>query len=374
MANKTGLKLLVAAAVVAAGYFAVSYSLRPTAVVEQAGPGKIAKAVSAQIKVRAEKSLELKTEASGRIMNDLLEGQAVAKGAVVVQIDTRQKQNEIEVTRIELESQKAQFENNQKKEASLLRRKQEDLKLKEIDRSNGRLSDVAYRQLADEVDQLEFKQASDRILAKAEIDKGGVGLKAKQLELENMTIKAPFDGTITNLQVTTGSLVTGGQTIGTLITNTRIIEARISEENMVQGVQEGQKVRVWFTGVAGDYEGTIRKILPVQDPQTLRFIAHLDLDIAPAKIEKTGLTGVGTITIDEKQAKVLVPQRALYGGKLYVVKGGRVEVRTPKLGYTTENLIEVVSGLEAGEEVIVDKQDLFKEGQRVHSQTAAEAK
>jgi RND family efflux transporter MFP subunit len=371
MANKNGLKLLVAAALVAAGYFAVSYYLTPTALVQAAGSEKIAKAVSAQIKVRAEKFLELKTESGGQLMTDLVEGQAVAKGETLVQIDTRQKQIDIDAAKIELESSKAQDLLDQKRESSELRRAQDDLKLKETDRKNGRLSDVAYQQASYQVEQLEFRQESNRILAKARIDRQANGLEAKQLELDKMTVNARFDGTITNLQVAAGGMISPGQTIATLLTNTRVVEARISEENMAQGVAEGQKVRVWFTGVPGDYAGTVKRILPAQDPQTLRYIAHLELNIPAAKLEKTGLSGEGVITIDEKTAKVVVPQRALYNNRLYVVKDGRVQVRIPKPGYVTESIVEILAGLEAGEEVIVDNQDMFRDGQRVRTQAAS---
>lgn len=374
MANQTGIKLLVVVAVVAAGYFGVSAYLRPTATVLTVAGGKVAKAVSAQIKVRAENSQELKVEANGRMLNELKEGQAVSESDILVEIDTRAKQNDIELQEIALNSAKAQNEVNKRGRESALRRQQEDLKIKLAEKEAGRLAALLYNQEADKVEQLALKQESDQIDADAGIARLQNAIKASRLALENMTLRASWAGTLTNIQASKGAYISGGQTVATLITNTRIIEARISEENMAQGVAVGQRVRVWFTGVPDDYFGTVKKILPAQDSQTLRFIAHLDLNVDPAKLDKTGLSGEGVITIDEKQARVVVPQRALYNNRLYVVKDGRVEIRTPKQGYVSESVVEILSGLEPGEEVIVDKQDLFHDGDRVRTQPVPPAK
>jgi multidrug efflux pump subunit AcrA (membrane-fusion protein) len=374
MANQTGIKLLVVAAVVAAGYFGISAYLRPTAIVQTVAGGKVAKAVSAQIKVRAENSQELKLEATGRMLNELKEGQAVAENDTLVEIDTRAKRNEIELKEIALTSARARNEVNKRSRQSALRREQENLKIKLAEKEAGRLSKLLYDQAADQVEQLQLKQETDQIEADEEIARIENSIKTTRVELENMTLKASWAGTLTNIQASKSALINGGQTIATLITNTRIIEARISEENMAKGVDVGQRVRVWFTGVQGDYAGTVRKILPAQDPQTLRYIAHLDLEINPAKLDKTGLSGEGVITIDVKDARVVVPQRALYNNRLYVVKDGRVEIRAPKLGYESDSIVEILSGLEPGEEVILDKQDLFHDGDRVRTQPAPAAK
>jgi RND family efflux transporter MFP subunit len=370
MANNTGIKLLAVAALLAGAYFGLSSYLRPTAVVQTAGPGRIARAVSAQIKVRAEKSLELKTEIGGRVLNDLDEGKAVKAGVVVVEIDTAKIELEAQAIDNELKAAKAKFEIQGQLDQLDVNFKKADLALKKRELEGGRIAQLTYNQLEQAVKVLELNQQSSAAEAQKNIRDIELRKQGRALDVAYGKLIAPFDGTLTNLQVTRSALVSSGQTIATLITNSRVIEARISEENMAQGVAEGQHVRVWFTGVQGNFEGTISRILPNQDTQTLRYIAHLDLNVPPEKLEKTGLSGVGTITIDEKQAKVVVPQRALYNNKLYVVSGGRVQIRTPALGYLTETLAEITSGLEAGEEVIVDNQDMFRAGQRVRSELA----
>jgi RND family efflux transporter MFP subunit len=374
MANNTGIKLLVVVAVVAAGYFGVSLYLRPTATVQVVTGGKVAKAVSAQIKVRAENSLELKIEATGRMLNELKEGQAVAEGDVLVQVDTQAKEIDIENLENNLKTARATNEINEKLRASKLQRAKSDLALKKIDRDAKRLAALLYDQAEGQVSDLEFNQAMEKVLADDSIAQKELQIKSRRLELANMTLKAPFAGTLTDIKFSKGALISGGQTVATLLTNTRVVEARISEENFAKGVKENQRVRVRFTGIESDFFGTIGRILPAQNEQTLRYIAHLDLKIDPALLNKTGQSGDGVITIDEKEAKVRVSRRAIYNNRIYVVRGGKVEVRAPKLGYDSESVVEILSGVEPGEEVIVDRQEIFSDGQSVRTEKVAAAK
>ena len=373
MANNSGIKLLVVAGIVVAGYFGVSLYFRPTATVQEVKGGKVAKAVSAQIKVRAENSLELKIEATGRMLNELKEGQVVAEGDVLVQVDTQFKEIDIESLNIALKTLRDTNAINERLRVSTLQREKRNLALKAADRDAGRFAKEAYDQLAEAVDRQEAQQDQARVGEVDQVARSENLIKTRQLELANMTLKAPFAGTLTDIKFSKGALINGGQTVATLITNSRIVEARISEENVAKGVKEGLRIRVRFTGLDGDFFGTIKTILPAQDSATLRYIAHLDLQIDPALLNKTGQSGDGVITIDEKEAKVRVPRRAIYNNRIYVVRNGKVEVRTPKLGYDSDSVVEVLSGVSPGEAVIVDRQELFSDGQSVRTESVAPA-
>ncbi|MEN9663023.1 MAG: hypothetical protein RL324_1972 [Verrucomicrobiota bacterium] len=373
MANNPGIKLLVVAGIVAAGYFGVTLYLRPTATVQEAKGGKVAKAVSAQIKVRAENSLELKIEGSGRMLNELKEGQVVQEGDILVRVDTQNKQLEVDNLEISLNTAKATNAVNEKIRASALQSAQKNLDLKRVDKDAGRLSPVAYEQIENQVRDLGFNQELAKILADDAVAHKEKEIEGRKLELANLTLRAPFAGTLTDIKFSKGAYINGGQTVATLITNSRIVEARISEENLAKGVKEGLRIRVRLTGLDGDFFGTIKTILPAQDSSTLRYIAHLDLAIDPALLNKTGQSGDGVITIDEREAKVRVPRRAIYNNRIYVVRNGKVEVRTPKPGYDSDSVIEVLSGVSPGEEVIVDRQELFSDGQSVRTESVAPA-
>ena len=80
-------------------------------------------------------------------------------------------------------------------------------------------------------------------------------------------------------------------------------------------------------------------------------------------------TGEVTITVGTHDNVPLVPRRAVFNGSfVFVVKDGRVERRQVEIGYRGLNTVEVTQGLTAGEQVIVEDLDLFRDGQRIRAE------
>ena len=76
----------------------------------------------------------------------------------------------------------------------------------------------------------------------------------------------------------------------------------------------------------------------------------------------------GTLVIRAAYEEPLVPRRAVFGNGIYVVEDGRVKRRKVELGYVSLNIVEVTKGLKAGEVVIVDDIDKYREGDRVNTE------
>ena len=94
----------------------------------------------------------------------------------------------------------------------------------------------------------------------------------------------------------------------------------------------------------------------------------LDLSLPEGRDLKPGLTGEVSIIIAKRANAVIVPRRALVGEYLYVVEGGRLALRKVVKGYEGLNEVEILSGLQAGESVVVEQQDRYREGERVRTQ------
>lgn len=81
-----------------------------------------------------------------------------------------------------------------------------------------------------------------------------------------------------------------------------------------------------------------------------------------------GLTGEVSIIVGQRDAAAIIPRRALRGNEVFVVAGGRVELRSVKVGYIALNMAEITEGLAEGEQVIVEELDLYRPGMRVRTQ------
>jgi len=105
-------------------------------------------------------------------------------------------------------------------------------------------------------------------------------------------------------------------------------------------------------------------VLPTADPDTQRYIVYVSVDIDPEKLVP-GITGEASIVIAERDAKALIPRRALFQHFVYVVKNGVVEQRDVEAGYVSLNEVEILKGLEPGELVLVEELDQYHPGDRV---------
>ena len=71
------------------------------------------------------------------------------------------------------------------------------------------------------------------------------------------------------------------------------------------------------------------------------------------------------ITVGRKENALIVPARAVNIDQVLIVDGGVVEQRTVKIGFKSADYAEILTGLNEGEQVIVEDQDAFHPGQRV---------
>jgi RND family efflux transporter MFP subunit len=189
--------------------------------------------------------------------------------------------------------------------------------------------------------------------------------KNAEVQLEKMEIRAPSDGQIDVALTWKGALIGSGHTVATFFTNTRVVAAKISEESFGK-VKIGQEARVRLLTYGEQYfDATVSKLHPKAD-DAQRFTAFLDVKVSDPDILKPNSTGEVTITVDKRPDALMIPRRALFDSdKVFVVKDGRVVRRQVVTGYVALNIVEVTKGLEAGEQVIVDRLEDFREGQRV---------
>jgi len=157
--------------------------------------------------------------------------------------------------------------------------------------------------------------------------------------------------------------------VATLISSTRTIEAKVSEENFA-GIKVGQKASVRFLGYGSQlYSGSVVKVLPTANAETQRYVVHLSVDLPVEKLVP-GLTGEVSIVLGERDAAAIIPRRALRGNEVFVVNGSTVELRKVQTGYLALNQAEIIGGLKVGERVIVEELDRFQAGDRVRVKLA----
>ena len=307
----------------------------PATTVVSAAPQKAIQAAVVEVKST---SVPLRVEVTGQVapiflatlssriqgtIDTLLvrEGTQVAKGQLLIQLDSRDLQADLARANAEVENAKAH-----------------------LDRMN-----QLYAQ--DAVSKQEMENAT-RTYRVAEANR-----KAVEAQLSYTAVRAPFEGVITEKKVEAGELASPGQPLLKIEDPWRLrLEATVAEGDL-KSVFRGDKIPVVIDALGGQaLTGIVSHILPAGDPHTHTFMVKVDL---PKTVGlKAGMFGRFQLDKGVTQT-ILVPSTAVVERgeltSLFVVGEDQIaRLRWVKLGRRFEKDKEVLSGINRGERVLTD--------------------
>ena len=248
------------------------------------------------------------------------------------------------------------------KEAAL---KQRDAAHLNAEAAFERARELSGRQLVSqaELDRLE----SEALVASAAVEAARADLQTSQLRLRFARVTAPDDGVITSRTVTVGQIAQAGAEMLRLLREGRIEWRGDVPEMRLAEVHAGQTVTI--TAVDGSrFTGTIRVVAPTVSNATRTGLVYVDLP-ADQRL-RPGMFARGDIQTGRGPA-LTVPLESVVSadGYSYVFMLGADDVvqrRRIETGIVHGTDIEVVSGLGAGESVVVEGAGFLKDGDRVN--------
>lgn len=200
---------------------------------------------------------------------------------------------------------------------------------------------------------------------------------AAKSALDKATITAPFPGIIGLRQVSLGQYLTAGQPIATLadVDNLRI-DFSVSEVFLTH-IRKGQDVSVMFDAIPGKaYKGVISAVDPVVSTEGRALSARALLANDDGTL-RPGLFGRVEI-VTETRTSIVLPEAAIVtsptGAKaVFVVVDGHAKMKEVGTGERLPGKVEILSGLEAGETVIVAGQLKVRDGAPVEPMPSPQA-
>lgn len=221
----------------------------------------------------------------------------------------------------------------------------------EFDRADAAYK-VALSRYQDAVEELRDRQA---FLAARRTE-----LSLARRALANTSVVASIDGIVREHRAIVGDQLSAGTPILTLARpNPLRFRAEVSEREAAL-IREGQEVRVTVEGEAGDYMGRIVSIGPVEDEHGRRLFVEAEINNPGEGLP--GNAARAEIRVGEAQSAVAVPANALAGSagaeKVFIVVDGRVQERAVVTGRRFEESVQIVSGLRAGDAVVLDPGDM----------------
>ncbi|HET9839273.1 MAG TPA: efflux RND transporter periplasmic adaptor subunit [Candidatus Angelobacter sp.] len=235
---------------------------------------------------------------------------------------------------------------------------------------------IDYLYQKDIISAREHDQAKARLdsgnarlaLAQANREEAASTLQQSKVLLGYTAVPAPFDGVVTERRIDPGALATPGMPLLTIEEAGHYrLEVTVDERDL-KFVRQGESVPVVFDAFDGGPLSTkVVQIVPAADPASRSFVVKLDLPSHQAL--RSGLFGRANFSRGEKQAITLPRSAVIDRGQLqniYIV-GDRnlATLRYVTLGPGTGDRVEVLSGLTAGETVIVDPAGRDLAGKRI---------
>lgn len=317
-----------------------------TAVVEVRPIQQLVRAVG---EVVAAQATDIKSEVSGRVQAlSVKAGDEVAAGDVLVQIDADDVKAELEELSFRIDAAKIREE-----------RAQMDYDRKKTLRA------------AKFIMEKDFTEADIELrLAHNALEGDRARMKVIQIKLAKSTIRAPHNGTVLNLKVREGVVISGAETAGetTLLmqiadTGELQVQSDVNEVDVIK-VAVGANARITFDSVPGAVAAGVVETLalsaqPKDRDKSIRvFPLTLVLKPTDAPI-KPGITASIVISAARNEKAVAVPVSAVFveEGKVFtfVKTGSEFAVRPIQTGITDTTYVEIKSGLKEGDTVALQR-------------------
>ena len=191
-------------------------------------------------------------------------------------------------------------------------------------------------------------------------------IRAAQIMRDYARLTAPFSGVVMTRTVEPGNLASPGSPLLTLEQDGLYrLEASVDESRLAS-VRVGQAVEAVIEATDRKMNARVSEIVPSVDSASRTYIVKLDLPAMPNL--RTGMFGRAIFPLG-MQKVVAVPLAALMErGQLqsvYVVEDGVAHTRLITTGRRNSDAVEVLSGLNAGEKVVLPVPVGLQDGVRV---------
>ncbi|WP_032939560.1 macrolide transporter subunit MacA [Citrobacter youngae] len=319
-------------------------------------PGDLQQSVLATGKLDALRKVDVGAQVSGQLKTlSVAIGDKVKKDQLLGVIDPEQAQNqikEVEATLMELRAQRLQAEAEWKLARVTLSRQQQLAKTQAVSRQD---LDTAATEMA-------VKQAQIGTID-AQIKRNQASLDTAKTNLDYTRIVAPMAGEATQITTLQGQTVIAAQQAPNILTladmSTMLVKAQVSEADVIH-LHPGQKA--WFT-VLGDpqirYEGTLKDVLPTPEKVNDAIFYYARFEVPnPKGILRLDMTAQVHIQLTDVKNVLTIPLSALgdpVGNNRYnvrLLRNGETREREVVIGARNDTDVEIVKGLEEGDEVI----------------------
>ncbi len=215
-------------------------------------------------------------------------------------------------------------------------------------------------------------------IVRAQVAQAKAALASTRRQYRNATITSPIAGVVAHRNVEPGEVVSPPMMPGRAllrIVDTSALKTKVHvSENRVKAVKLGQEAVITLDGFPDEtFSGNVSRISPVVDSRSRTFEAEI-LIPNPDRRLKPGMFARVKLVLVRKTDVVKVPLKAVTkaeGGEVvFIAEDGTAKARPVTVGISDGADVEVVSGVNAGDKVIVRGNLGLEDGDRVVLKTS----
>lgn len=308
--------------------------------------GEIIESVATSGEVKADKMAALSFQSGGKVAwVNVVAGDHVKKGQAIAGLDT-----------VSLNAAYSQALNNY--------------------RNYQAIADNVLDQVKDHSGDETYSQKATRTTAEVNRDNAYDAMVAARNALFNASIYAPFDGIVDTVSPSSPGINVGLGAANYTIVNpdTMYFDAEV-EETYLSSVKIGQKVKIFLDAYPEEtFVGVVESVGVVAFVSSTGGNAYHIRITLPENTDlrfRVGMGGDSKIIVDVTEETVKVPFTAVVSDSfdyVWVVDSNKVKKVEVKLGKTSFDEVEILSGLEEGQLIVDQPPASLEEGQKVDSQ------
>jgi RND family efflux transporter MFP subunit len=325
--------------------------------------------------VTARRRATVSSKITGKVLEVLIEeGMAVKQGQVLARLDDSTPRAELALAEAELAAARRNV-------------RESEVRLAEARLNLGRTQQLVNEGVSGSAMLDTARAEVDSLLARVEaghqqVDVAERAVAVRRTALDDTIVRAPFSGIAISKDAQPGEMVSpaaagGGFTrtgIGTIVDMTSLeIEVDVSE-TYINRVKPGQKVEAALDAYP-DWRIPAHVIttVPTADRQKATVLVRVGFDALDPRILPD--MGIKVAFLEERpadapaRARLMVPKTAIRTidarSVVFVVKNDRVERRAVRAGAEDGDQIEVISGLNPGEQIVVEGPPTLSDGDPV---------
>ncbi len=320
--------------------------------------------------IKASEELEITSNINGTIKTiNIYEGKHIKKGDLLIELDNREFEialNEAiaKVTDAKLEygflAKESGVENNTNSKSSEY---QEQIDKLEKEYAEGKIDESKYNDLKNELEmKLIFSGAKreEIIQNKSGLTSAINNYKKAKLNLEYTKIIAPFSGQIGDFDLVVGQRVSAGQKLCKLFNTTNLnIDVGVLESD-ISKINIGNRSIIEIPSLNNQkFYGSVIYVSPFIDKDTKTCKVTTRIQSISNKI-KPGMFAKVLVETENLKNRILIPKEALLirdkRTLVFTVENNLAKWKYVKIGNQNDEYIEIIDGVEPGENVIVEGQ------------------